>query len=244
MLRTKMLLAMLCVPLIAGCNQPGSTPATAPPTTPAVSASQPNRAPVNPREFAAPEETLAELNKTPVTLLDLGLYRLHQELVPDIDKQLRSKGLLPPPSVSRNPIVAGFVSVGMVYSNKTNTIEISVATPQTDTVASDITIAQLQEQETKIVSAVRAYFGGGCAGNESPGGPGYRCQPAIGFYEYFQHPSVNSFNQPMVAQYRAQYNLYSLIQISVRGSLNPTVIVSCGGPMIRDEVKCTTSGYP
>ena len=77
--------------LVCGCAQKEQA-ATAQPQN----AYQPA---TDPRETATPQDTLEELSHQSITVLDLGVYLLRKEVIPDIDKRLRSTGLLPPGGV-------------------------------------------------------------------------------------------------------------------------------------------------
>jgi hypothetical protein len=208
----------------------------------------------DPRATATAKQTLDELSSTPATALDLGLQRLRTEFAPQFDKQLRTQGVFPSldASYSTNPQL-GFVLVRLDHSDddvRDRVITISVGTPVTSDFASDKRVAELQALENKIVSAVRSSFGGSCAENQKPEVKDHGiCMAADNFYNWFEPPSVDRTSQQGIVQYRAAYNLYSLVRIKVSGTLDGTgehkvVDVTCIGPLIKDDVKCTTSGYP
>lgn len=231
--------------LVCGCAQKEQA-ATAQPQN----AYQPA---TDPRETATPQDTLEELSHQSISVLDLGVYRLRKEVIPDIDKRLRSTGLLPPiPGSGIGSLEFGNVSLWVGNSPSypyEKIVQINVYMPATHTASSEKTIRELQESEKKIVSAIRAEFGSSCPSNDDPSiGTHGLCKSASGFYSYwFQPPSA--LNEPVIgAQYRAAYNLYSLFYVDVWGMLDagtPHYLdVHCTGPLIRDEVKCTAQGNP
>jgi hypothetical protein len=237
-------IVLLCSALFGGCSQKN-------PTVPQPADQQERR---DPRETATSKQTLDELTSTPATALDLGLLRLRTEFAPQFDKQLRTQGIFPSldPSYSANPRL-GFVSVRLDPSDgdvRDRVITISVGTPMTDVYASEKSVAELQVVENKIVSELRASLGGSCAENQKPDVKDHDiCEAADNFYDWFERPSVDGTSQPDIAHYRAAYNLYSLVRIKASGKLDGTgehkvVDVTCTGPLIKNDVKCTTSGYP
>jgi hypothetical protein len=235
----KAVIALLCgSALFVGCDN-RSLSSVAAPTSPII---QPGK--VDTKETATPEQTIAELKSQPITALDLGLYRLRTEFAPDLDKRLRGQGLLPP--AASDVSKAGFVSAGLSHAKVDpygTLIEISVYTGDSGAAASEQTISRMQGLASKIVSVVRAYAGGPCASTDNPNLS--TCQAAYYFYDWFERPSINGFNEPVVGRIRAGYNLYSLVQIRVYGQLkgaHTIVFVNCVGPTMRDEVKCDTSG--
>lgn len=235
---------LLCLSLLGGCTHKE-------PTSPQPADQQAKR---DPRETATPKQTLQELAGAPATLLDLGLLRLRTEFAPQFDKQLRTQGLFPSlePSYSANRHL-GFVSVTLDPSDvdpRDRVITISVVTPETGDYASDKTVAELQALESKIVSALHASFGGSCAENQQPDVKDHDiCRSADNFYTLFEQPSVDGASQQGIVHYRAAYNLYSLVRIKASGRLDgmeksKLVSVTCVGPLIKDDLKCTTTGYP
>jgi hypothetical protein len=234
----------LCSALLGGCTH--KEPANPPP------ADQQKKP--DPRARATPKQTLDELSSTPATALDLGLQRLRSEFVPQFDKQLRTQGIFPSLDApySANPQF-GFVLVRLDRSDddvRDRVITISVRTPVTGDYASDKRVAELQALENKIVSAVRSSFGGSCAENQQPDVKDHTiCRAADDFYNWFEPTSVDGAGQQGIVQYRAAYNLYSLVRVKASGKLDgvgehKVVDVTCTGPLIKDDVKCTTSGYP
>lgn len=194
------------------------------------------------RETATPGQTLSELAKQPVTALDLGLYRLHQEIVPELDQRLRAANLLPPANPKTVDMRRGYILISAIAYPGAESMEISVNTGFGTGEASERGIRDLQDLQSKIVSYVRAYLGGPCAASDSDVQNGGFCQSASNFYWWFKRPSEGSNDS--VAETRAAYNLYSLISIKVLGSLvgkHHAVFVSCTGPAIRVEVKCTAT---
>jgi hypothetical protein len=235
----------VCSVLLGGCTH--KEPTSPPP------ADQEKKS--DPRATATAKQTLDELGSTPATALDLGLQRLRSEFVPQFDKQLRTQGIFPSldaSSYSANPQF-GFVLVRLDRSDddvRDRVITISVTTPVTGDYASDKRVAELQALENKIVSAVRSSFGGSCAENQKPDVKDHAiCTAADDFYNWFEPTSVDGTGQQGNIQYRAAYNLYSLVRVKVSGKLDgmgehKLVDVTCTGPLIKDDVKCTTSGYP
>jgi hypothetical protein len=243
-LKTLVNTVFLCSALLGSCTHKE-------PTSPQPADQQEKR---DPRATATAKQTLDELSNTPATALDLGLQRLRTEFAPQFDKQLRTQGIFPSldPSYSTNPQL-GFVLVRLDQSDdavRDRVITISIGTPVTSDFASDKRIAELQALENMIVSAVRSSFGGSCAENQKPDVKDHGiCMAADNFYNWFEPPSVDRTSQQGTVQYRAAYNLYSLVRVKVTGRLDGTgehkvVDVTCTGPLIKDDVKCTTSGYP
>jgi hypothetical protein len=222
------------------------------PQTPSHASSPAPYAPaVDPQETTTPEQTLAELERQPITAFDLGLYRLRTELTPELESSLRAQGLLRRTAAmnGENVTKAGFVLVKLSHATTDpygTLIEISVALPFTGAAASAQSLSELQQLGSKVVSTVRAYVGGPCAASDNPNVNKYSsCQSAFYFYDWFLRPTVGGFNEPIVGRNRAGYNIYSLVQVKAWGSLagkRTTVIVTCAGPVIHDEVKCETSG--
>jgi hypothetical protein len=240
-MRRTTLLAMMA---LAACAPTPPPPSPAP----APLSSTPARDPV---ETEAPEQTMNELKKQPITALDLALYRLRTELSPDLEKHLRAQGLLRrTPAINNEDVTkAGFVMVKLAHAKVDpygTLVEISVNTPDSGAAASAQTISELQQLNSKVVAVVRDYVGGPCAASDDPNLNKYSsCSSAFYFYDWFAPPSVSAFNEPMAGRERAGYNIYSLVQVNVWGRLagkHTVVLVNCTGPVIRVEVKCATSG--
>ena len=229
---------LLCLALFGGCTHKE-------PTSPQ---------PADQREKPTSKQTLDGLTSTPATALDLGLLRLRMEFAPQFDKQLRTQGIFPSLEASyiADPQL-GSVLVRLDQSDNNvqdKIITISVRMPETRDYASDKNVAELQAVENKIVSALRASFGGSCAENQKPDVKDHViCRAADNFYSWFEPPSVDDTSQPRIVHYQAAYNLYSHVRIKASGQLDgmgehKVVDVTCIGPLIKDDVKCTTSGYP
>ena len=197
---------------------------------------------------ATPDETFLELSTSPISALDFGLYRLRMERLSDLEKQLRAKGLLRrmPALDGQDISKAGYVLVGLGHATIDPygpLIEFSVSEPDNGAAASPSTIDEAEQLGSQIVSFVREVLGGPCADDKGPT-TGF-CQGSYYFYSWFVPPSIDDFNLPVVGRSRAAYNFYSRVQIRASRTLKGTqtvVIVTCVGPVMRNEVKCGSSG--
>lgn len=228
---------------LAACAPPSPPPAAPPPAPHPATV-------VNQDDTATADQTLAELRRQPVTMFDFGLYRLRTELVPELEKSLRSQGLLRRTPAANNQDItkAGFVMIGVSQAKVEpyeTLVDISVNLPATGATASPQTISELQQSGSRVVSAVRNYIGGPCAAADNPDTNKYAsCSSAFYFYDWFEAPSVSAFNQPIAGRARAGYNLHSRVQVKTWGDLvgKRSVMVTCAGPVIREEVQCETIG--
>jgi len=205
------------------------------------------------RQTATPQQTITEMNLQPITVLDFGLYQLRKEIVPDLEKRLRSQGLLPQaigPTTGENVLKRGYVTISVEPSDNDfdqKIIRINVNPGSVEAIASDDLIHRRIELESKIVSTVREFFSGSCRDTDNPNLPNSGvCQSATYLQYYFERPSVSNPDEGFVAHVRAAYNLYSLVIVQVQSQIardKGGVIITCSGPLIRDEVKCKSTVF-
>jgi hypothetical protein len=208
---------------------------------------------VDERQTATPQQTITELNSQPISVLDFGLYRIRKEALPELESQLRSRGLLPQaigPTTGENTLKRGYVTISVEPSDNDfdqQIIRIDVNPGSVEAIASDDLIHRRIELESKIVSTVREYFSGSCRDTDNPNLPNSGvCQSATYFQYHFERPSVSHPDEGFVAHVRAAYNLYSLVVVQVQGQIardKGGAIITCSGPLIRDEVKCKSTAF-